>query len=191
MRAIILFAICLTVALSMLAGCATHPLPPAGLLTTKSLPGWLFCAENDDAGKCTIYRSAQPTAAEFQAMYDQLGLRSVVKLNGQLPFDGGPDIVPTDVTLFKRELLPAGPVDHEDVENVLNTLESAPKPVLLHCSHGIDRTGLILAIYRVRHGSWARAAWNEWLAYGHVDSWVFRILRDAFVRETGYDPTRP
>ena len=118
-------------------------------------------------------------------MRDQYGLKSVIKLNSALE---ARDEVPEGVERYEHPWLPAGPVDHDDLQSALDDLDDVPRPVLVHCEHGQDRTGLLIAVYRVRRGSWAQAAWNEWLAYGHVDSLLFRALRDAFVRETGFDP---
>lgn len=41
------------------------------------------------------------------------------------------------------------------------------QPVYVHCIHGKDRTGLIMALYRVRYQHWDRtAAFNEWSQMG-------------------------
>jgi tyrosine-protein phosphatase SIW14 len=42
------------------------------------------------------------------------------------------------------------------------------KLVLVHCEHGEDRTGLIIAAYRVKVTGWTKeAAWNEALKFGY------------------------
>lgn len=41
-------------------------------------------------------------------------------------------------------------------------------PVYVHCEHGIDRTGLLIALYRVYHQNWTRqAAYDEMVTMGH------------------------
>jgi tyrosine-protein phosphatase SIW14 len=51
---------------------------------------------------------------------------------------------------------------------ILGEIAAAPKPVLVHCQHGEDRTGLIIAAYRVRVCLWTKdAAMKEALAYGY------------------------
>lgn len=172
----------------LLTGCAHAPPAPSGMLKAPDLPDRLYCVAYDEAARCTVYRSAQPSAAEFAGLVSHFGIRSVIKLNDLLPFDGGDDVVPDGVLVMRERWLPAGPVSHEQVAEALEDLDAAPKPVLVHCTRGIDRTGLLVALYRIEHGSAPFAAWMEWLAFGHIDSLEFRLLRDAFERETGWSP---
>ena len=37
---------------------------------------------------------------------------------------------------------------------MLALIESSPQPVFLHCEHGADRTGTIVACYRMQHDGW-------------------------------------
>ena len=37
---------------------------------------------------------------------------------------------------------------------VLSLLESSRPPVFVHCEHGADRTGTIMACYRMQHDGW-------------------------------------
>jgi undecaprenyl-diphosphatase len=51
---------------------------------------------------------------------------------------------------------------------LLHIVETAPKPVLIHCNAGADRTGLVAALYQVEHGvAPAQAAKELSLHYGH------------------------
>lgn len=52
---------------------------------------------------------------------------------------------------------------------ILDMIKQMPKPILVHCEHGEDRTGLIIAAYRVTAcDGWTKeAAWNEALAHGY------------------------
>ncbi len=44
----------------------------------------LYCVDNTDTTKCTIWRSEQPTASDFVEMQQKLGLKSVIKWNSAL-----------------------------------------------------------------------------------------------------------
>lgn len=50
---------------------------------------------------------------------------------------------------------------------LLALIESLPAPVFVHCEHGCDRTGTIIACYRIRVGGWPNeAALEEARKYG-------------------------
>jgi protein tyrosine/serine phosphatase len=60
----------------------------------------------------------------------------------------------------------AAPTDAQ-VANVLAAIENMPKPVFMHCQFGRDRTGTLIACYRIRHDHWLNSkALNEAKAYG-------------------------
>ena len=72
--------------------------------------------------------------------------------------------------------------------------DPAHQPVFVHCAHGNDRTGLVVALYRVRYEGWKPlAAHDEMVAKGHngVDGllWTsamdraFWALSEKYVRE--------
>lgn len=175
--------------LALLSGCAHLPPAPLGMITGPNLPARLYCVERDSTDACAIYRSAQPTAAEFAQLQERFGIRSVVKLNDLLPFDGGDDEVPHGILVLRDKWLPVGPVTHEQVQEALEDLEAAPKPTIVHCTRGENRTGLLVALHRVRHGSAPFAAHAEWVAYGQDDA-AFPLLLDVFERETGWTAYR-
>jgi len=68
-------------------------------------------------------------------------------------------------------------VDDTDVLTALRTLQAAESrgPVLMHCKHGSDRTGLIAAMYRVVIQGWSKEdALNEMTQGGFGDSTHFK-----------------
>ena len=63
----------------------------------------------------------------------------------------------------------------EDIISALRIIHDAPKPILVHCRHGADRTGLIMAMYRVVFQGWTKEqAKKEMLegGYGFHAVWV-------------------
>jgi protein tyrosine/serine phosphatase len=55
------------------------------------------------------------------------------------------------------------------IDEVLDLMDD-PKaqPVFVHCEHGVDRTGLVVALYRVKYQNWdIEAAHREMVAMGH------------------------
>lgn len=64
------------------------------------------------------------------------------------------------------------PVSDEDdarIDEILAVMGNpAAQPVFVHCEHGVDRTGLIIALYKVKYlGISAHDAYDDWRASGH------------------------
>ncbi len=99
-----------------------------------------------------LYRSAQPSGADITRYAKDYGIRTVVNLRGEKPDaawyrdevkaaqDAGLNHINFPMTASK-ELTPA------EAENLIAILRDAPKPILLHCRSGADRTGLVSVIY--------------------------------------------
>jgi protein tyrosine/serine phosphatase len=108
-----------------------------------------------------FYRSAQPTAEGFRALSSQHGIKTVISMRANHSDDAllhGTNIraVRFPTNTWK--------IDQVAVVGALRTLRSETQkgPVLLHCQHGADRTGLITALYRVLYQGWSKgAAVNE------------------------------
>lgn len=52
--------------------------------------------------------------------------------------------------------LKASKLDEEDILNALSLIQQAEKPLLVHCWHGSDRTGAIVAAYRMVFDNWSK-----------------------------------
>ena len=58
------------------------------------------------------------------------------------------------------------PTEQERAQ-VFTIISYAPGPVFVHCEHGCDRTGTVVACYRIRHDGWdVQAALKEANHYG-------------------------
>jgi tyrosine-protein phosphatase SIW14 len=128
-----------------------------------------------------LWRSGQPATRAQWASVQKLGVSTVVKLN----YDSeGSDKVASELgmTVVKLPLEPAGdsnpiealgnvlkPVDSSRLVLIGNVLATASPEhrVLVHCTHGQDRTGLVVARYRVMQEGWSAAqAEGEMLRLG-------------------------
>ena len=102
-----------------------------------------------------LYRAAQPDAAGFAAL-PGLGLTAVLSLRQTVhdaPLAKGSGLVLHRVPMMARDVAAGGAVQ---VVAALRILLQSPGPVLVHCRHGADRTGLICALWRMLYQDWTR-----------------------------------
>ena len=101
-----------------------------------------------------LYRGAEPDAVALKKL-QQMGVKAIVDLrnkpdvsaeSGQAALNG---LVYTNIPM--RGL---GRPGDDEVARVLDLIETLPSPVFVHCQHGCDRTGTIVACYRIRHDGW-------------------------------------
>jgi protein tyrosine/serine phosphatase len=102
-----------------------------------------------------LYRSAQPTAAGFKAAEDKLKLQTVISLRN---FHSDADLLKG--TKIDRQSVPmnAWYITKAEVISALKLIRAAQAkgPVLLHCQHGADRTGVVVAMYRILYQGWSK-----------------------------------
>lgn len=125
-----------------------------------------------------IYRGAQPSGPGF-AELSKLGIRTIVDLR-----ESGERSVAEKKTVEAAGMhylsFPIGgySVPSADAMTKLLTLFEDAKagPVFVHCRRGADRTGTVLAIYRIVHDHWENAkALAEAKAFGM--SWTERAMQ--------------
>ena len=60
----------------------------------------------------------------------------------------------TNLNYNQIKIVTANFSDSEMIES-LKIIKNAPKPLLIHCKHGSDRTGVVTAMYRIIFEDWA------------------------------------
>lgn len=126
-----------------------------------------------------LYRGGQPTAEGFRRLA-ALGVRTVVNLRGSDDLSRAEEREARAAGLqYFNVPLPgyARPRD-EQVERALSLIDAPEnRPVFVHCKRGSDRTGLVVAAYRISREKWtADAALRE--AAGHGMSRLQVEMRD-------------
>lgn len=101
-----------------------------------------------------LYRGAQPTAEGLRAA-EALGVKTVIDLRAF--HSDRSEVKGTKLKLESISFHTWHPED-SDVIRFLN-IATAPKaqPVFVHCLHGSDRTGTMIAIYRIAVQGWTKA----------------------------------
>lgn len=110
-----------------------------------------------------VYRSAQPNTADLKLLIEQLGVKSVLTLRNWHDDQGVGKGLP--LTLYRVDM-EADEVEADKVAKALQIIHDAPKPILIHCWHGSDRTGLVVAAYRITAQGWDPLAATDELTNG-------------------------
>ena len=163
------------VVLSVLTACSDSPSVPAVAQPERAQVVTLKGVENLHRVSAELYRSGQPEPEGFTAL-EQMGVRSVLNLREY--HKDTRKARHTDLHLMAYPVA-AGQVTAGDVENCLRLLQDAPKPALVHCWHGSDRTGIVVAAYRIIYQGWSvDAAEKEFRddTYGHHEFWYGNLV---------------
>ena len=129
-----------------------------------------------------VYRGGQPTAGGFQSLA-KLGIKTILDLRG-----------PEHNTAQEKRMVEAAGLRyvnipmrgmHRPAEDqiagalaVLN--DSKAWPVFVHCKRGADRTGTVVACYRIGHDQWGNVkALDEARQYGMS---FFQFAMQSFVK---------
>jgi hypothetical protein len=169
-------AACAGTALLLLlaSGCATSPAvaqatrPATWATPVASSPG----LPNLQRVNATLYRSAQPSREGFLWLEAQASLahgdpsiRTIVSLRTSAD---DADFVSRSSPLRLEEIsFKTWHPEDEDVVKFLRIVTTpALQPVLVHCRHGSDRTGTMVAVYRIVIEGWTKAQAIDEMANG-------------------------
>lgn len=126
-----------------------------------------------------IYRSAQPSGPEMDELIERLGLRSVLNLRGER---GGSAWLAEE-----RAVTSTRGVEHHTVRlgakrmppaprlrEIVEVLDTAPRPLLFHCEGGVERSGLVGAAAVLLDGGDLAAARDQFAYSKGFVPWISR-----------------
>ncbi|HEX3864477.1 MAG TPA: tyrosine-protein phosphatase [Stellaceae bacterium] len=178
------------------------------VLFAASVGAWWGIVQYEDnfhaVAAGVLYRSAQPSESDLTMAARQFGVKSVLNLRGAHVGQSWYDeevaaAAALGLTHYDYGLSAKRFVTTAQIDDILAIIRKAPKPLLIHCKSGADRTGLVAALYRYAedHATPDQADQELSLAYGHFPYLTSRsVAMDnsfwAFVQDAGVpDSPRP
>lgn len=138
-----------------------------------------------------LFRSAQPST-EGMVNLKGLGIKTVVSLRA---FHSDRDALANTGLGYERIDIKTWHPERQDVVRFLKiATDPARGPVLVHCQHGADRTGTMVAIYRVTVQGWSKAEATREMTEGgfgfhevwvNLIPWLEKLDIDAIRQEAG------
>lgn len=129
--------------------------------------------------KGAFYRSAQLSPDQLAETIKEYGIRTVINLRGANP---GHKWYEQEIATCRRlhvvhvdlSMSADKEPDPEMISRLIVYMRESPKPILVHCDGGADRSGLASALYLlvVRHEKTSEASAELSIWYGHVP-WLF------------------
>jgi protein tyrosine/serine phosphatase len=128
-----------------------------------------------------LYRSAQPTKEGMENLKKH-GFETIVSLR---TFHSDRDKIDTSGLGYERIYMQAWHIEEKDVLRFLQlATNSKRQPVLVHCLHGADRTGTVIAVYRIVVQDWDSAdAIREMKEGGYGYHKIWNTFIDDFFDE--------
>ena len=131
----------------------------------------------------SLYRGGRPRPSAFPKLVE-LGIRTIInledsepaarekavvdQLNLKLPPEQKIDFIPFPIG--PREIERTG-VSQEGMVRLFEEIRDARRPIFIHCYHGKDRTGAVVALYRMRrHQKTFEEAYKEAYHYFFQES---------------------
>jgi tyrosine-protein phosphatase SIW14 len=121
-----------------------------------------------------IYRGGQPSNEAWPALA-KLGVKTVIDLRRKNEHATDAEARTVEAAGMRYVNVPMNGIvapTNEQILKVLGMLESGP--VFVHCRRGADRTGTVVACYRMRHDGWdnqrafreAKSLGLSWMEFG-------------------------
>jgi len=143
-----------------------------------------------------IYRSEQPSAAEMRAL-ETFGIKTVLNLRN---WHSDTDEAKGTSIIISEVKMDAGDMTYAQLVAALKVLVAASKPALVHCWHGSDRTGTVVAGWRVAMQGWSPADALDELksgGFGHHEMFdnlhtlILSLDRGRLRADLGLPPVAP
>lgn len=121
------------------------------------------------AGK--VYRSAQPLPAHLEKWIGRYGIRTIINLRGNAGKVTAAEQAVADklgVNMISVKLGSKNPLPKDSLAELIKIIETAEQPILIHCSGGTERTGVVstLAAMAIGKEDYDTAKWQAYVPPG-------------------------
>ncbi|AYG68156.1 MULTISPECIES: dual specificity protein phosphatase family protein [unclassified Rhizobium] len=141
-----------------------------------------------------LYRSSQPSAATIAELQKQYGIKTIINLRGD---NSGRHWYDKEVAEAKQlninhidfHMSSGRELTQQQAAQLIEIMRDAPKPLLIHCQAGADRTGLASALYlaAIAKTNEATAENQMSIFYGHLS---FSFTR-AYAMDRTFEKLEP
>lgn len=119
-----------------------------------------------------LYRSAQPTAEGMNHL-KTMGIKTIINLRS---FNSDREEIGATGLDYEHIYMKAWHPERKEVVRFLQLVTNEKRfPILFHCQHGADRTGIMCAIYRIALQGWTKEESIREMkegGYGYHEIWV-------------------
>ena len=133
-----------------------------------------------------LYRGAQPNDEGFASLA-KIGVKTIIDLRepGERSQYEQSAVTAAGMKYINVPMTGLTPPSDSEITKILGILEDGSSgPVFVHCMRGADRTGAVIAAYRIEHDGWANnRALSEAKAMGMS---FFQLPRKSFIQ--GFQP---
>lgn len=147
----------------------------------------IFIPGIHNAGKINehLYRGSQPNLDELFQL-KKLGVTTIIDLRAEFPQTAKEERKRVEALGMHFERIPIGGFSNPsdaDLVHFFQVLRNSPsQTIFVHCEFGRDRTGVMIAAYRIAFEHWSSdQALSEMMQFGFNHSWHSSMI--TFVRQ--------
>jgi protein tyrosine phosphatase (PTP) superfamily phosphohydrolase (DUF442 family) len=136
-----------------------------------------------------VYRCAQADSAGYSEL-SEMGISEIINLRS---FDADKKYTQAGM-VFHHINMQAEHCNYKKIVRVLRLINNRSGAIVIHCKHGADRTGLIIALYRIAFQNWTKeeaidelknGGYNFHTIYGNIPRYIMKLDIEQLKKDLG------